>query len=139
MLDFIAERITPGLPDQDCRVYDMEGKLKRVISNVKMAPEVGQTDCLGRPLTSEQRQRNIANNKKRRNRIHKYNWPEIIPQILDLMEQGVTKRPEIAERMGIDVKALNYQILYGNWGGPVRAWLKENKPKRKDDHGYTAN
>mgnify|MGYP000864387689 CR=1 FL=1 len=128
MLDFIAERITPGLPDQDCRVYDMEGKLKRVISNVKMAPEVGQVDCAGRPMDSQAREE-----QKRKPRTCATDWDAIIPIVIKRLEAGEQSLKVIADDLGIKYVTLHYQLRSGQHGQPFREWRTayEKKHGRK--------
>lgn len=64
MADFLVNFIKPGPPDQDCKVYDLDGNLKRVIEGPQPAPELGQIDCLGRPLASETRHKAVRAHKE---------------------------------------------------------------------------
>lgn len=128
MLDCIAKLITPGPPDQDCRVYDMQGKLLRVIEAPKPAPELGQIDCLGRPYPESIKE----SVKQKTRRFYKYDWPTIIPRVIEMLEAGETKWKPIAMALGVEYRAFTQQMRIGLYGTAVREWMRKNGREQKN-------
>lgn len=126
MADFLVNFIKPGPPDQDCKVYDLDGNLKRVIEGPQPAPELGQIDCLGRPLASETRHMAKKARAARKNKVVKYDWPEIIPKVIQALEEGERCWKPIAEELGIEYRVFTKQMRDGRHGAPVREWLAKH-------------
>jgi len=133
MADFMTAYIKPGPPDQDCKVYTLDGKLKRIIESPKPAPEQGQIDCLGRPIASETRQKAIKQARAaRKNKVVKYDWPEIIPKVIAKLEAGERQWKPMAEEFGIEYRVFTSQMKKGTHAAPVREWLREHGIDQKD-------
>lgn len=135
MLDFLADYIKPGPPEQDCRVYTLDGKLKRVIESPQPAPETGQVDCLGRPVTSDKRQKAIEqahNALNEQRKVMKYDWPSIIPKVIAKLEAGQTCWKPMADEFGVEYRVFTAQMKKGTHAAPVREWLQTHGRRKME-------
>jgi hypothetical protein len=120
MLDFIAAKITPTEPESTCRVYDMQGNLKRVLPGLPEEYQTGKVDCLGRPWVQSLQLTGRM----------KYEWDLLLPKAFELVQAGMTL-PEIAVHLDCDYEAMVWQVNHSAYGAQIRDWRAAHKKPRK--------